>query len=171
MSNNSYLVNYAEHCAEMAAEASTAKEEKHWWSEYRKAMVEATGDKNLFRKKPTGTSKPSKALIRTLSKCDCGESNGWRWKCEEKEYVMSCGHDNGYSATFHESNTDKKIILVRRKCHICGVESEKQRVGKVVMFSCSKCGKKTEWHFSNSEARDEWNNIQMHQNILKINKE
>jgi hypothetical protein len=145
------LAEQAEHLAEMAEEAETKKEANHYWSLYRETMIAMTGDKNLFRKKPTPTSKPSKALIRTLTKCSCGNS-GWGWKRKYKKYVMECGHDGGYSGYFKDG-------LLVQKCNQCGVESSPQNVGEIVMFYC-KCGKKTDWHFSNSEARDEWNNIQ-----------
>lgn len=142
------LARQAEHWAEMAAEAETKKESREYWGRYREVMIQMTGDKNLFRKKPSPTSKPSIALRRTIKKCPCGFGS-IQWQRKIKRYVMKCGHDSGYSGHFENG-------LIVRKCHQCGVESEPQKVGEIVKFSC-KCGRETGWHLSNSEARDEWN--------------
>jgi len=146
------LAESSEHYAEMAQEAGTKKEAAHYWSLYKESMIAMTGDVNMFRKKSTPTSRPSRALVRTLKKCTCG-ANGIKWSRKEKEYIMDCEHKDpgSYSGHFKDG-------LFVKKCW-CGIESKPQKIGKVVMFSC-KCGKNTGWHFSNSDARDEWNNIQ-----------
>lgn len=143
------LAMQAEHYAEMAAEAETKKEANEYWKRYREVMIQMTGDKSLFRKKPCATSKPSIALRRTIKKCPCGVG-AFRWQRKYKDYIMKCGHDSSTQGNFKDG-------LMIKKCLQCGETSEPQRIDYVVKFSC-KCGRETGWHFSNAEARDEWNN-------------
>jgi len=142
------LARMAEHWAEMAAEAETKREANEFWKRYREVMILMTGDKNLFRRKPKPTSKPSIALRRTIEKCPCG-SGGIRWSRKYKQYIMKCGHDSSTEGKFENG-------LLIKKCLQCGIVSEPQRIDYIVQFSC-KCGRTTGWHFSNAEARDEWN--------------
>jgi hypothetical protein len=144
MSGSAYR---AEWLAEMAHEAETKAEADEYWKAYRQEMISVTGDKNLFRKPPCYTNKPSKSIIRTISPCSCG-SKQFKWQRKDFEYPhCNCGSQqaNGFNDGYAEY-----------KCS-CGKINGKHRVGVWVKFTCPECERETDWHKKNSLARDEWN--------------
>lgn len=144
-------VEYAEHCAEMAGEAETKKEEAYWWREYRKAMIKVTGDPNLFRKKRDLTGRPSRDLQRTLLHCPCKKIQ-WLRKTFEYKDTSECSGCSSH-------NLQWKGGLQKKTCIHHGKDSGWQEVGPRVQFKCPTCGIETGWHQSNSAARDEWNEL------------
>jgi predicted SprT family Zn-dependent metalloprotease len=151
--DNYLLVMRAEHLAEMAGEAESKKEANAYWREYKAIMAQVTGDKNLFRKKPSNTNRPSRDLVKTVRQCKCGTS-GFRWARKNREYEFKCGHNPSVKI----GRINKGLAVYT--CGVCREDSGEQVIGLVVMFSCDNCGIKTGWHPSNALARDEWNAIQ-----------
>jgi predicted RNA-binding Zn-ribbon protein involved in translation (DUF1610 family) len=93
-------------------------------------------------------------LRRTLNSCACEKAKGKVWSKRWKTADRKCGHDDNYG---HSGKYDKNENFILT-CS-CGVESDPQKIGEQVKFSCPECKKTTQWNWSNSEARDEWNKI------------